>query len=417
MAPPIRRPQNAKRPHRAKKAEDSSAAREGVEESSTEISAAAASTPASAVPEEGTARSSGGGRSRHCKKGGDPERRKACSIHALLKRVSLANKPIAADADPPSPVATKGTSNDEEMSLPSGHHVPPASGAERSSRRTAASQGEEGTASSVEASQLLQSEEELSLFMFDFGECDAQRCSGRRLLRHAKLNRIGEAASDSGTDEEEEIEEAPAANTAVLPESSCCAAEAAAEEKSKGLVRVRIKGGCFRGVLLSPYFDEKTQIFSAADRRLMRQQGLAVVDCSWNRVLEGRRSQRINFLRSNVRVLPLLLCGNPTHYGAPNILTCAEALAGALFIAGYKRHAELLLNSFTWGAHFLELNKSFLDVYASVPNGQAMKKLKDRQEAEMLQKRAEKEAHKRNDNTDYSAIYTTVEETVLGTER
>ena len=46
-------------------------------------------------------------------------------------------------------------------------------------------------------------------------------------------------------------------------------------------------------------------------------------------------------LSDHVRVLPLLLCGNPTHYGAPNILTCAEALAGALFIAGIQ-HQQVL---------------------------------------------------------------------------
>ncbi|CDJ62089.1 Probable ribosome biogenesis protein TSR3, related, partial [Eimeria necatrix] len=134
--------------------------------------------------------------------------------------------------------------------------------------------------------------------------------------------------------------------------------------------------------------------------------GLAVVDCSWNRVLEGRRAQHIDFVRKNVRVLPLLLCGNPTYYGAPNILTCAEALPGAHYIAGYRRHANLLLQSFTWGPHFLELNSSFLERYTRVSSAAEMKALKLQQEAEMLAKKVQKEEDKAANQKGYSAVYT-----------
>lgn len=345
------------------------------------------------------------------KKGGDPERRKEYSIHALLKKITLANKSSASTSNISEVSATASAATEPKDPIP-----PPSAAAEPAE----------------------QCNEELSLFMFDFGECDAKRCSGRRLLRHAKLNKItgtgrvqyaqragGRSISnilgdskDSITSSSSEVKsDAESANiegeqdesgdesTAEAPVASGAAPP---EGPRGGLVRVRVKGGHFKGILLTPYFDKRTQIFSPADAKIMRQHGLAVVDCSWNRVLEGRRSHHIDFVKSNVRILPLLLCGNPTHYGAANILTCAEALAGALYIAGYRRHAEMLLSSFTWGAHFLDLNRRFLEVYVTVHTGQDMRKLKEQQEAAILLQKTEKEQKKLDQDGGYASIYTTI---------
>ena len=60
-------------------------------------------------------------------------------------------------------------------------------------------------------------------------------------------------------------------------------------------------------------------------------------------------------------------------------------------IAGYRRHAELVLSSFTWGPHFLDLNRRFLDRYATVPSGAEMKALKLQQEAELLKEKTSRE--------------------------
>lgn len=78
-------------------------------------------------------------------------------------------------------------------------------------------------------------------------------------------------------------------------------------------------------------------------------------------------------------------------------------------VAGYRRHAELLMSSFTWGSHFLDLNKRFLDLYVSVPTGQAMKKLKEQQEEEMLREKQKKERQKAAGDAGYSSVYRTIE--------
>ncbi|KAL8450570.1 hypothetical protein Emed_002442 [Eimeria media] len=404
--------------------------------------AAAAGSP----PRAATAAAEAAAKPAKSKKQGDPERRKEYSIHALVRKISSSNKsPAPADVSSPAAAAAAAAAAAKET--------------------VAASQAAEGPPQ--------ESNDELSLFMFDFGECDAKRCSGRRLLRHAKLNKItptgrvvyaqraggrssssnssssssskkrldtreGDGDRDSSSDsdssssegeadaESEEAEEAHeddrAASSLPAPAATAATAAAAAGKGGGGeLVRVRVKGGRFRGILLTPYFDSKTQIFSRADAQVMRQHGLAVVDCSWNGVLEGRRSHPIAFVKQNVRVLPLLLCANPTHYGAPNILTCAEALAGALYIAGYRRHADLLLSSFTWGAHFLVLNERFLKLYVPVSNGQAMRALKEQQE-QQLQQEAAAAARQKQSNTqggDYAAVYSavTAAETVSSGEK
>ena len=167
--------------------------------------------------------------------------------------------------------------------------------------------------------------------MFVFGVCGSQRCSGRRLLRHHKMNKItssgqveyaqapgghrrtgsssrsssassncssaskkeeGESDTETGSEADQEY---PAALTTVTGTET---AVPGSRRNKSSLVRVRVKGGHFRGILLSPYFTDKTQVFSAADGPLIRQHGLAVVDCSWNRVLEGRRSHRLEINKS-----------------------------------------------------------------------------------------------------------------------
>ncbi|KAL8430225.1 hypothetical protein ACSSS7_006055 [Eimeria intestinalis] len=411
--------------------------------------AATAEAPAAA---EGAAATAAAAKPGKCRKQGDPERRKEFSIHTLVRKISSSNKaPAAAGVSSPPP-------------------PPPAAAVAKET---------------VAASQPAESNDELSLFMFDFGECDAKRCSGRRLFRHAKLNKItptgrvvyaqhaggrcsssssssrsskkrldsregdgdrdsSSSSSSSSSDGEEDADSEdaeethdhdrpvtdPPAAAAAAPAAPAAAASAASASASASasavgeLVRVRVKGGRFRGILLTPYFDAKTQIFSPADAQLMRQHGLAVVDCSWNGVLEGRRSHQIAFVKQfevgwmvlhnasgqNVRVLPLLLCANPTHYGAPNILTCAEALAGALFIAGFRRHADLLLSSFTWGPHFLSLNERFLKLYVPICDGRAMRVLKEQQEQQLQQEAAEAARQKQSETRkgDYAAVYTAV---------
>jgi len=70
-------------------------------------------------------------------------------------------------------------------------------------------------------------------------------------------------------------------------------------------------------------------------------------------------------VRGTSRCLPILLAGNPTNYAKATKLSTAEALAGALYITGFKEEAKKVLSIFIWGHTFFELNAELLDEYAT----------------------------------------------------
>jgi pre-rRNA-processing protein TSR3 len=73
-------------------------------------------------------------------------------------------------------------------------------------------------------------------------------------------------------------------------------------------------------------------------------------------------------VKGTSRCLPILIAGNPVNYGKLTKLTTAEAIAAALYIAGFKEESEQLLSIFTWGHTFLELNSVLLDNYMTAKN-------------------------------------------------
>lgn len=99
---------------------------------------------------------------------------------------------------------------------------------------------------------------------------------------------------------------------------------------------------------------------SQEDRDLISRKGLAVVDCSWNK-LDEVPFGRIKGLAP--RLLPWLLAANPVNYGRPCKLSCAEALAAALYICGWQEEARSLMSRFKWGHSFLSLNEGLLEQY------------------------------------------------------
>ena len=129
--------------------------------------------------------------------------------------------------------------------------------------------------------------------------------------------------------------------------------------KRFGMVRVvsRVKFLPKGAVILNP-FSEKA--FSSADRERIFHRGLAAIDCSWIHADEVFELH----MRGASRCLPYLIAANPVNYGIPTKLSTVEALAAALYIAGFKRKAEKLLSIFKWGLQFIRLNQKFLDSYA-----------------------------------------------------
>lgn len=154
-----------------------------------------------------------------------------------------------------------------------------------------------------------QASPKIQLAMWDFGQCDAKRCTGRKLARFNLLKEL------------------------------------------------RVSAG-FGGIVLSPV---GTDCVSREDYPLIKQRGLAVVDCSWARLSD------VPFVKLRCgapRLLPWLLASNPVNYGRPCELSCVEALSAALFICGEEETANLLLGKFKWGHAFLSLNKELLKAYS-----------------------------------------------------
>ncbi|PVX24926.1 MAG: ribosome biogenesis protein [Candidatus Bathyarchaeum sp.] len=126
-----------------------------------------------------------------------------------------------------------------------------------------------------------------------------------------------------------------------------------------------------RGAVILDPFTPKA--FSPADKERIQKRGLAALDCSWvhaKTVFESSGNWK-------PRCLPYLLAANPVNYAVPTKLSTVEALAAALYIAGYCEQAAELLSKFKWGPQFFVLNNEFLDGYA---------KSKDSSEVVMAQK-------------------------------
>ena len=115
----------------------------------------------------------------------------------------------------------------------------------------------------------------------------------------------------------------------------------------------KIKGSLTNSIILNPLAPIQ---LSYEDRDLIQRFGLIVLDCSWKRILQLKESSPLNS-----RKLPALIAANSVNYGKWEKLSSAEAIAAALFIAGFKEQAKKILSKFRWGNEFWKLNKELLE--------------------------------------------------------
>jgi len=114
-------------------------------------------------------------------------------------------------------------------------------------------------------------------------------------------------------------------------------------------------------VILNPFSE---RAFSPEDRERLERRGLSAVDCSW---IHADDVFELSMRRVS-RCLPYLIAPNPVNYGVHTKLSTVEALAAAMYIAGFGEKAERLLSIFKWGPHFITMNKERLDSYAKARN-------------------------------------------------
>ncbi|KAL8926533.1 MAG: hypothetical protein Q9208_002860 [Pyrenodesmia sp. 3 TL-2023] len=139
-----------------------------------------------------------------------------------------------------------------------------------------------------------------------------------------------------------------------------------------GMMRELSIGQKFSGVVISP--NAKTLI-SPLDRPLLETHGAAVVECSWVRIAEVPWSK---IGGKHERLLPYLVAANPTNYGRPWRLNCAEALAATFYILGHEDWAEDVLQHFSYGKPFLEINAQVLKRYAACKDEEEVRECEKR---------------------------------------
>jgi len=142
--------------------------------------------------------------------------------------------------------------------------------------------------------------------------------------------------------------------------------------KRHNLVRVvhRVRELPRGAVILDPF---TAKAFSPADQERLTKRGLAALDCSWVHAKE------VFDVSSHwtPRCLPYLVAANPVNYGKPTKLSTVEALAAALYIAGFSEQAKELLSKFKWGPQFITLNEELLEGYAQAKDSAEIVKVQN----------------------------------------
>lgn len=110
----------------------------------------------------------------------------------------------------------------------------------------------------------------------------------------------------------------------------------------------KIDGKRKESIILDPFSPNQINI---KDREIMLKNGLVVIDCSWNKILNLKRTNW-----KNGRKLPSFIAANPTNYGKWEKLCSAEAIAAALYITEFIDLSNKIISKFSWGNEFLKIN-------------------------------------------------------------
>ncbi|ODV67703.1 DUF367-domain-containing protein [Hyphopichia burtonii NRRL Y-1933] len=162
----------------------------------------------------------------------------------------------------------------------------------------------------------------VKLAMWDFDHCDPKRCSGKKLER-------------------------------------------------LGLIKNLRVGQKFNGIVVSP---NGKGVVCPDDKEIVENFGAAVVECSWARLDE------VPFNKiggKHERLLPYLVAANTVNYGRPWKLNCVEALAACFAIVGHIDWATQLLQNFSWGLAFLNINEELLQIYQQCTDSESINKAQD----------------------------------------
>lgn len=161
----------------------------------------------------------------------------------------------------------------------------------------------------------------IGLFIWYYNQCDSKRCTGKKLMR-------------------------------------------------SGMITPLSINQKFNGIVLSPF---GKSMFSLEDMEIVKTRGIAVIDCSWNKV---ETTPIGSIPAKHTRVLPFLIAANPTHYGRPFELSCVEAVAAALQILNFKDEAKDILSLFNWGESFININAEAFELYSTKGfNSKAMEEI------------------------------------------
>jgi len=110
------------------------------------------------------------------------------------------------------------------------------------------------------------------------------------------------------------------------------------------------------------------------DKEIVETNGAAVVECSWARLDE------IPFNKiggKHERLLPYLVAANQVNYGRAWKLNCVEALAACFAIVGHMDWAADLLDNFSWGPAFLDINRELLEKYQQCTDSESVQKVQE----------------------------------------